>query len=110
MIPKPSGGQRKLGVPTVIAYDEVAQATFGLADRHTSVSSVARRAPSGAASVPAASTCARAPPLGSVSLPEDATNRGPEPAERPLTVEVLVKVAAVLAALGGEGTWGVRRP
>ena len=28
MIPKPSGGQRKLGVPTVIAYHKVVQAAF----------------------------------------------------------------------------------
>jgi len=35
-------------------------------------------------------------------LPEDATDRGPEPAERPLSFEVLVELAALVAALGGE--------
>jgi hypothetical protein len=39
-------------------------------------------------------------PLGSVGLPQEATDRGPAPAERPLTFEVLVEVAAVLAAIG----------
>jgi hypothetical protein len=38
--------------------------------------------------------------LGSVALPEDATDRGPEPAERPLTFEVLVELAALVAAIG----------
>jgi hypothetical protein len=45
-------------------------------------------------------------PLGSVGLLEEATDRGPEPARRPLTFEVLVELAAVLAAVcpsgGGE--------
>jgi hypothetical protein len=36
-----------------------------------------------------------------VALDEAATDRGPEPAERPLTFEVLVELAAVVAALGG---------
>ena len=36
-----------------------------------------------------------------VALDEDATDRGPEPAERPLTFEVLVGLVAVLAAIGG---------
>ena len=36
-----------------------------------------------------------------VKLDEAATDRGPVPAERPLTFEVLVEVAAVIAALGG---------
>ena len=40
-------------------------------------------------------------PLGSVSLPEDATDRGAEPAERPLTVEVLAALVALLADLSG---------
>jgi len=39
--------------------------------------------------------------LGSVALPEDATDRGPESAGRPLTIEVLVEVAALVAVLGG---------
>jgi Family of unknown function (DUF5372) len=36
-----------------------------------------------------------------VALAEEATDRGPEPAERPLTFEVLVEMAAVIAAIGG---------
>ena len=36
-----------------------------------------------------------------VALDEAATDRGPEPAERPLTFEVLVELAAAVAALGG---------
>ena len=36
-----------------------------------------------------------------VKLDEAATDRGPLPAGRPLTFEVLVEVAAVVAALGG---------
>ena len=39
--------------------------------------------------------------LGSVSLPEDATDRGPEPAERPLTIEVLAALAALVGDLSG---------
>ncbi|MGN6168222.1 MAG: hypothetical protein ACTHQQ_08630 [Solirubrobacteraceae bacterium] len=35
-----------------------------------------------------------------VALDEAATDRGSEPAERPLTFEVLVELAAVVAALG----------
>ena len=38
-------------------------------------------------------------PLGSVSLPEDATDRGVEPAERPLSVEVLAALVALVADL-----------
>ena len=41
-------------------------------------------------------------PLGSVALPEDATDRGPEPAERPLSIEVLAAVVALVVELGGE--------
>jgi hypothetical protein len=37
-----------------------------------------------------------------VKLDEAATDRGPGPAERPLSFEVLVEVAAVVAVLGGE--------
>ena len=44
-------------------------------------------------------------PLGSVSLPEDATDRGLEPAECPLTIEVLAALVAVVTAFGG---WGDR--
>jgi hypothetical protein len=36
-----------------------------------------------------------------VALAEDATDRGPEPAARPLTFEVLVGLAVVVAAVGG---------
>ena len=36
-----------------------------------------------------------------VALDEEATDRGSEPAERPLSFEVLVEVAAVVAAVGG---------
>jgi len=39
--------------------------------------------------------------LGSVTLPEDATDRGAESGERPLSFEVLVELAAVVAALAG---------
>ena len=35
-----------------------------------------------------------------VALDEAATDRGPEPAERPLTFDLLVELAAVLAAFG----------
>ena len=38
--------------------------------------------------------------FGGVSLPEAATDRGPAPAERPLTLEVLCELAAVVAAIG----------
>jgi uncharacterized protein DUF5372 len=43
-----------------------------------------------------------------VALAEEATDRGPEPADRPLTFEVLCGVAAMVAAIGGgkeEGAW-----
>jgi Family of unknown function (DUF5372) len=40
--------------------------------------------------------------LGRVVLPEEATDRGPEPAERPLTLEVLAGLAALVADLAGE--------
>jgi len=39
--------------------------------------------------------------FGGVSLPEAATDRGPGPAERPLTLEVLMGLVAVLAAITG---------
>jgi len=35
-----------------------------------------------------------------LGLDEAATDRGPEPAERPLTFDLLVELAAVIAALG----------
>ena len=47
-----------------------------------------------------ACTCATAAVRRNVALDEDATDRGPVPAERPLTFEVLVEVLAVLAAIG----------
>jgi hypothetical protein len=37
-----------------------------------------------------------------VALDEAATDRGPEPAERPLTFEVLCGAAAVVAAIRGD--------
>ena len=40
--------QRPLGIPTVIAYHKVAQAAFGFAGGHTSLSSAARPASAGA--------------------------------------------------------------
>jgi RNA-directed DNA polymerase len=47
-IAKPHGnGVRVLGVPTVSAYGVVVQRRFGLAGRHASVPSAARRAASG---------------------------------------------------------------
>ena len=39
-----------------------------------------------------------------LELAEEVTDRGPEPAARPLTFEVLVGLAAVVAALGDAGT------
>jgi Family of unknown function (DUF5372) len=36
-----------------------------------------------------------------VELAEDATDRGPKSADRPLTLEVLVGLAAVVGVLGG---------
>jgi hypothetical protein len=41
-------------------------------------------------------------PLGSVALPEDATDRGREPAERPLSIEVLAALVSLLADLTSE--------
>ena len=38
-----------------------------------------------------------------VALAEDATDRGPEPADRPVTVEELLELAAVIAAIAGCG-------
>ena len=40
--------------------------------------------------------------LGCMALPEDATDRGPEPAERPLCFEALAELASVVAALRDE--------
>jgi hypothetical protein len=40
--------------------------------------------------------------FGRLTLPEDATDRGPEPLERPLSAEVLVEAAALVAVLGAE--------
>jgi hypothetical protein len=47
--------------------------------------------------------------LGSVVLREEATDRGPEPAERPLSLEALVELAALVAALGAAGCDGSER-
>ena len=38
-------------------------------------------------------------PLGTVGLPEDATDRGAQAAERPLSLEALAELAVVVAAL-----------
>ena len=38
-------------------------------------------------------------PLGGMALPEDATDRGPESAERSLCFEALAELASVVAAL-----------
>jgi hypothetical protein len=46
-------------------------------------------------------------PFGDVARPEDATDRGPEPADGPLSFEVLVELAALVAAFGG--AWGMER-
>lgn len=40
-------------------------------------------------------------PLGSLGLSEDATDRGLEPAERPLSIEVLGVLVGLVAELGG---------
>jgi hypothetical protein len=40
--------------------------------------------------------------LGHLELPEDATDRGPEPADRALTVEVLAALVALVAELAGK--------
>ena len=44
-----------------------------------------------------------------VALDEAATDCGGEPAERPLTFEVPVELAAVVVALGGEAARGAGR-
>jgi hypothetical protein len=40
-------------------------------------------------------------PRGTIGIWEDATDRAPGPAEGPLSVDVLVELVAVIAALGG---------
>jgi Family of unknown function (DUF5372) len=43
-------------------------------------------------------------PLGNVAVPEETTDRAPEPSERPLSIEVLAALVAVVAELtGGQG-------
>jgi Family of unknown function (DUF5372) len=42
--------------------------------------------------------------LGNVPVPEETTDRAPEPGERPLSIEVLVALVALVAELiGGQG-------
>jgi len=41
-------------------------------------------------------------PLGNVPVPEETTDLAPEPAERPLSIEVLAALVALVAELGGE--------
>jgi hypothetical protein len=48
-------------------------------------------------------------PEKNVELAEDATDRGLEPGERPLSFEVLVGLAAVVAALGDVAARGAGR-
>ena len=50
-------------------------------------------------SVAVASNVCEGGALGSVALPEDATDRGPEPAGRPLSIEVLAGLVALVAEL-----------
>lgn len=40
-------------------------------------------------------------PLASIGILERATDPGPEPGERPLSIEVLVELVALVAALEG---------
>jgi Family of unknown function (DUF5372) len=47
--------------------------------------------------------------LGAVTVREDATDRGPEPTARPLTVEVLADLLAARRALGGGAQVGKDR-
>ena len=104
-IPKAGGGQRGLGIPTVTSYRKVVQRVFGFVGGHASVSSACSA--SGlrfcmcVVSPTVACMCATAAGGRNVSLDEEATDRGPEPAERPLTFEVLVELVAVVAAIGG---------
>jgi uncharacterized protein DUF5372 len=46
-------------------------------------------------------------PLGAIGIAEEATDRGPERAERPLSFEVLAGLAALVAALGGSAARGL---
>ena len=39
--------------------------------------------------------------LGWLELAEDATDRGPEPGDRPLSFEVLAELAGVVVSIGG---------
>ena len=40
-------------------------------------------------------------PVASIGILEDATDRGPEPGERPLSLEVLAELVALVAAIDG---------
>lgn len=45
-------------------------------------------------------------PMGSIGIPEDATDRAPEPAEGPLTGEVLAGLVEVVAAIHSRPSGG----
>ena len=106
-ISKKDGSSRTLGVPTVISYCCVVQRAFGFVGGHASVPSVVRGERLEVLYVrrEAAGRMYVCDGGGgrNVKLDEAATDRGPVPAERPLTFEVLVEVAAVVArwAVGG---------
>jgi hypothetical protein len=55
-----------------------------------------------------ACSCAT-PAEGGTQLAEDATDRGQEPGERPLSFGMLVELAAVIAALDGVVARGAQR-
>jgi hypothetical protein len=85
-------------------YCGVAWRAFGLVGGHAPVPSAARPPPGRVADAALGRepyVCVRWWLLGSVVLSEEATDRGPEPAERPLTVGVLAGLAALVADLAG---------
>ena len=103
---KPDSGLRTrcFGAPTVTSYRRVVQRVFGFVGGHASVSSVVR----GAAWVLYVRREAGGRVyvcdggrFGGVSLCEAATDRGPVRADRPLTLEVLIDLVALLVAITG---------